>query len=364
MTRWAIPILAVAATFARADSLKPTVTPPRITGWLHTQGTQILDESDKPVRLLGMGGPNLAAGQRPSKTQYDNISDWGFNTVRVIISWGNLEPTAPTKNADGTLTHHWNQAFLSTLDDVLSEYGKRHVGVILTMAHGRWFVGPADSEFPTWLYESTAGGNQFRRDFLSNTGAGPVKPLDGFTEAWKTVAKRYADNPALTGIDIMTEPGYKQGDHLEAFYATVAKGIRSVNPHVLIMFEDMLPFRRELVLRSPPPVENVVYSVHLYAKDWSHDGKPWMEMVSKQAEEWKVPVYVGEFNAFKGGLNVKNLPANWQPETKMFLDYCKAHDVSWSFFTYEASGPAFSSIIVPDTGEPKADLLAILQAGF
>ena len=48
--------------------------PPRIAGWLHTSGTQILDQNDQPVRLCGMGsGTNLAT---PSGQTATGIDRW------------------------------------------------------------------------------------------------------------------------------------------------------------------------------------------------------------------------------------------------------------------------------------------------
>ena len=84
MTRWVVLILmfACAIAAAQAQSLDPTVVPPRITGWLHTSGTQILEESNKPVRLCGIGGSMGTA----MKAQASNISDWGFNACLLYTS--------------------------------------------------------------------------------------------------------------------------------------------------------------------------------------------------------------------------------------------------------------------------------------
>src|SRR5438046_10706210 len=79
---------------------------PRIHGPLTTEGTRIVDANGQTVRFLGidLGGmgkgdglPGDAATQKtgcpgwqePPAVAYRNIDAWGFNTVRVSLSWAN-----------------------------------------------------------------------------------------------------------------------------------------------------------------------------------------------------------------------------------------------------------------------------------
>jgi len=95
---------------------------PMISGWLHTEAgsTSVYDSSGNAVPLVGVnvdgldfGIGNPATSPDPcgkgwsiSSTSYANVPSWGFNFVRIPISWENLEPTAPTLAANGTWIHH------------------------------------------------------------------------------------------------------------------------------------------------------------------------------------------------------------------------------------------------------------------
>src|SRR2546428_12476170 len=157
---------------------------PRITGWLHTQGGQILDEKEQPVRFEGMNlGAPLVNGfgyplvddsacttwwdgyDKIVRHGYDNISRWGFNLVRAQFSWADLEPFPPTINQDGSITHHWNQYYLKAMDNIVSNLTSRGIALIPDIGQFYWspaFKHPYTSGYcqgggmPVWLYPNAA----------------------------------------------------------------------------------------------------------------------------------------------------------------------------------------------------------------
>jgi len=137
MNRMRRPLVAVAASVA-ATALTAIVQWPggapaaplpaaaavTVTGaTLHTTGTdsRIYDAANRPVRLVGFNWPgtptggrrdNLATPDACGKTwrtpadsvarlafnyddMYQRIKGWGYNVIRVPVSWHNLEPVAP-----------------------------------------------------------------------------------------------------------------------------------------------------------------------------------------------------------------------------------------------------------------------------
>lgn len=110
-------------------------------------GTRILD-ADGRVRLISMSITNLGEGDGQQGTSADgcgswypvqdftagDVRIWGFNSVRLNISWANLEPDPP--NEDGT--HNWNEEYLAALDQAIQSFADKGVAVILQMYQVRW----------------------------------------------------------------------------------------------------------------------------------------------------------------------------------------------------------------------------------
>ncbi|MBA3552262.1 MAG: hypothetical protein H0W27_05265, partial [Actinobacteria bacterium] len=97
----AVVTLAAVAGFACTSTLPGPLarspSAPRITGWLHTEGTRILDEDGEELRILsvnvqgmgkGDGSPRVQTSEDkgwsvPTPDTYANIAAWGFNAVRL-----------------------------------------------------------------------------------------------------------------------------------------------------------------------------------------------------------------------------------------------------------------------------------------
>jgi aryl-phospho-beta-D-glucosidase BglC (GH1 family) len=63
--------------------------------WLHTSGTNIYDSNDNQVKLWGCVLQN-GDGSTYTQADFQTIKNMGFNTIRMWLTWGLLEPTGPT----------------------------------------------------------------------------------------------------------------------------------------------------------------------------------------------------------------------------------------------------------------------------
>jgi hypothetical protein len=137
--------------------------------------------------------------------------------------------------------------------------------------------------------------------------------------------------------------------------------VSAANPHLLIIFEDALPKLTSNVpiLTAPPPVPNAVYSLHVYTSDWN-TAQPLLQAHLNNARSMKVPLWMGEFDAFEAGNNGANavVDPNWQTDTQAMLSYCEANGISWAFFSY------YSLSAAGHAKEPPAQILAVLRGGF
>lgn len=383
----ALVLLAGVTPIASGDQAKgPQAV--RITGPLRTSGGKVLDAKGVPVRFLGVGIIDLSPGRGLSSEQtgdrcngwtspharvYNNIRDWGFNSVRLAITWANLEPQPPVR-IGSLMIHQWNRQYLRAVDEAIRRLTQRGIAVIIEMAQNGWspaferarYPGCPGRGFPAWLYEGTSTNTipKAKKAFFLNED----DVQDMYAEAWQVIAKRYANRALVVGADMMNEPFTNPDEmsaeetNLEAMYERLGRAIREVNPRILLIFQDnQVRWKTDLAPRTPPPFDNVVYEMHFYAYKWDQeDGQRRMTRSFKLARSWNVPMYMGEFNAFGAGRNNRPPGPGWRKSLRQLMDYCKANGISWTFWAYWGA----NSLIVPGTQQPKEDVLAGLQAGF
>jgi hypothetical protein len=147
-----------------------------------------------------------------------------------------------------------------------------------------------------------------------------------------------------------------EGGDLEGFFRAAGEAIRSLAPAWLLIFEFTPPSEELLHTTSPPPFERSVYSMHLYAPDW-RAALPLMDAGWKLAKSWNIPMYLGEFDAFRAS---KGDPSpTWEADTLSLLEFMSERSISWAVFAYRG----FSSLFTP-SGEPRTELIETLQRGF
>lgn len=375
-----------------------------ISGWLHTEAgsTSVYDSSGNAVPLVGVnvdgldfGIGNPATSPDPcgkgwsiSSTSYANVPSWGFNFVRIPISWENLEPTAPTLAANGTWIHHWNAPYLKELDTVAMQFGQTHVGVIYDFAEvdvsAAFQQAPEKTQGgecegwgnPTWLYpnitspstgpELAAAMCNFFSD-RSEVGNNAPQPIEAMEAAEQMLAARYATNSSVIGIDMYNEPWSDStcgsptaiGNLLTSYYTKMGRAISQVNPHLLLVFEEPPPglMASSPIMSSPPTISNGMYSFHIYTADWT-TAQPYVQAYLRNAKSWGVPVWMGEFDAFEAGCTGTNckLDQNWQADTQSLLAFCNSNGINWAYFSYYSLGTSLQTPV------PHATILAVLRS--
>ena len=374
-----------------------------ISGWLHTVpgSTSVYDSSGNVIPLVGVNVDGLDFGTGNPATSPDscgkgwsipqgsftNVSAWGFNFVRIPISWENLEPTAPTLEANGTWVHHWNAAYLNELDNVAIQFGKTHIGVIYDFAQvdvsGAFQQAPEKTQGgecegwgnPIWLYpnitspstsqELAAALCAFFND-RSLVGTKAPQPIEAMEAVEQMLASRYAKNSTVIGIDMFNEPWSDSscgspasiGNLLTSFYTRMGNAIAQVNPHLLLVFEEPPPglMASSPIMSSPPSIPNAMYSFHIYTSDWA-TAQPYVQKYLDNAKSWGVPAWMGEFDAFEAGCTGVNCPLdqNWQADTQSLLSFCNSNGINWAYFSYYSLGTPLQTPV------PHSEILAVLR---
>ncbi len=335
---------------APSTAAAAVVTATPIAGFLHTNGTDssLYDASGHLVRLVGVNWTGTEGGGRADARKttdacgaiwrtpadsipglvinYDNmyqvLHDWGFNVLRVPVSWNDLEPTAPVWNATTlSYTHTWNTAYLDDLRSMVHKARQNGLAVILDMHQDYW--SPALHNItnwdgskgycegvglPRWLYPTmdakTAtvqttdfynGMNWFYRNTHDPRATVTHQtPWQLLYAAWDQLSYQFsansgfADATAVIGADILNEPygNYVGGNpatgqtvlqaadsRLRSFYTALGPAITHWSPNWLLIFQDSTggyntanPAAREtpVLTARPSGAGNWVYSMHDY----------------------------------------------------------------------------------------------------
>ena len=349
-------LVSVMAVFAAASVVVGVGSDPQpveaatTVGPLHTNGVDgvIYDAADQPVRLVGFNWTGTEQGGRNdfAKTadvcgttwrtpadplggqafnydsMYQNLAAWGYNTIRLPVSWHNLEPVAPTWNAQaGAYVHSWNPTYLNDLRSIVTKARAAGLLVILDIHQDYWSPALHDITnwngtsgycegvgLPRWMYPSIDakasttqntdfynGMNWFFRNVhdpqATVTNATPWQLLG---DVWELLsyefspASGFTAADAVVGADIFNEPYWSYvggeplpgmsvlqtaGVRLQNFYAALAPSITGNRPSWLLFFQDGTggynaanPAVRETPVMTgrPNAPGNWVYSLHNY----------------------------------------------------------------------------------------------------
>ncbi|GAA3288179.1 cellulase family glycosylhydrolase [Dactylosporangium vinaceum] len=160
------------------------------TGYLSTQGAQLIDATGTKVRLTGLNWFGMETDNktfhglwaRPWKDTLDQMASLGYNTIRVPFSEDALKPGAQANSVDGYSNADLvGLTPLQILDKVIDYAGSKGMRILL------------DRHRPT-----SAG--------QSALWYVPATPEATWISNWQMLARHYANNPTVIGADLHNEP--------------------------------------------------------------------------------------------------------------------------------------------------------------
>jgi endoglucanase len=292
-------------------------------GYLHTNGSQIVDYAGKPVRIVSVGwnGMNVVNGHLdgldgPFKGIDENLQQIraaGFNTVRV--SWTDASLRSPVDMATyRRLVQAAGPAVLRIIFDHHQNEGTASAGWACAgqQVNGLWFdQGPGTNGTNGCGDRGTVTASDFQRNSAS-------------------FAANWAGNSTVIGFDLHNEPltikgniNWGQGGptDIHAMCTNVGNAIQAVDPGALIICEgpmnysgsfagsgiapegDLTAVRRKSDVLGIP--DKIVYSVHEYPSEISDvridSGS---EYVLRMNHSWGyliseniAPVWIGEMGS-------------------------------------------------------------------
>lgn len=196
-------------------------------GFVSVDGTRFRDPLKRDLILNGINLIVKDANQgyvcAVPEADFIKARQWGFNVIRLGIIWDGLEPEPGV----------YNEEMFKCLDERIQWAKENGLYVLLDMHQDLYSVDYSDGA-PRWAtltddqphhtgavwsdaYLISPAVQAAFDNFWNNTPASDgVGIQDHYAALWKYIAKRYADEPAVIGYDLMNEPFI--GSMAQAFF--------------------------------------------------------------------------------------------------------------------------------------------------
>lgn len=325
------------AAIAPAQAADPQPTIPQ--GFLRAEGGRITDGNGNDVLMRGVNVNQLVDFYQPrkdvpatrplSEQDFADIASYGFDVVRLNLSWSTLEPTR------GQL----DTAYLGRVKDAVAWAKENGIRVVLDMHQDGWSkAATTDGTVcrpgtdPMWGYDgapawatisdgaprcaftgrdiSPAGDRAFENFWFDTDGV-----QSALARTWGELAAEFKDEPAVAGYDLMNEPGFGEtapvttSQQLGRYYDAAIRQIRTAGAPQIVFVEPSILWSGLGFDTGPRPGftsdRNIVFSPHLYAESITMDtslGLPAIVSIERQfdlaarvAAEYGIPLWSGEY---------------------------------------------------------------------
>jgi aryl-phospho-beta-D-glucosidase BglC (GH1 family) len=311
-------------------------------GYLHTQGSQIVDAAGNPVRIVSVGwdgtqnrgfAPN-GLNVQSYKTVLQQMVAAGFNTVRIPWSDALLNGGVPGKGLINTQLNPDLKGLsaIAVLQKIVAYAGQ--IGLKVIFDHHNNEGGGGQQPNGLWY---DVGGAANGTDGAGNKG---TVTQQGFIQDTQKFAALWANNPTVIGFDLDNEPvhstwGGPATTSIQQMATQAGNAIQAVDPHALIIVEappsatgpsgDLTQVKTNPVTLGIP--NQVVYSVHEYpqsvANNFSGNVAQYIQQLNN---DWGylvaqniAPVWIGEMGS-------SMLTASDQLWAQTLLDYMNGKD--------------------------------------
>lgn len=228
-----------------SDSSIPSPTPTTSSGRVlfHSTSSQaFVTSTGTSVTLKGVNlQPVWGSGGTWGADKYISIKNEGFNTVRMVVFWKDMEPTQGA----------FSTTAFTTLDTAIARAKAAGLYVILDPIH---LYGNLGDKVPSWAI----------------TGDSVTTIQTNGSNFLKYIATRYYNEPTVIGYDLVNEPARWPLDQngVLRMYDTLIQAVRTVEPEKILIIEptygDTSIAGSFADFSNITNKANIVYSLHDY----------------------------------------------------------------------------------------------------
>lgn len=359
--RRAVPVAFVAALIAGAagaallgsqvsSERSPWAPTPAGGGHLTTEDGRIVDEDGRPVVLRGVNVFVTKHAEPPSAEDFERIRDLGFNVVRLVAQWHELEPDPPSGEE-----RRYDEEAVRRIDEAIEAAREAGLYSVLDPVH-LFGLSPAfdGRGVPAWVYDD--------RGLSLETAAAGIAQDEVLREhldaLLRWLAERYGDEPAVAALDPVNEPPSAPASEIVDWYGHMADVVHDVAPDLIVMVEPRFG-DHDMTLAGLERLEgrdNLVLSPHFYYGGGSGNGygengdkvgsyvfdgrTPYWGGASDElaahlgqsldaAAEAGMPVWIGEFGI---GVDEEGAETYLEELTRLFAD----EKLGWAYWIYDS----------------------------
>jgi|WetSurMetagenome_2_1015567.scaffolds.fasta_scaffold03971_6 endoglycosylceramidase len=191
---------------------------------ISVSGTRFIDSYGRQVLFSGVNkvnkDPKMNYTDIDSTMTFEKLNQWGFNCIRLGVIWDGVEPNPGV----------YNEKYLDKLEKSVTLASHNGLYVLLDMhqdlygvsfGEGNTSLGDGAPKWATltenlphvkgqiWSESyliSPAVQKAFDNFWANKPASDGIGVQDHYASMWQHVAKRFADNKAVIGFDIMNEP--------------------------------------------------------------------------------------------------------------------------------------------------------------
>lgn len=287
---------------------------------LRVSGKTFVDTQGRVVLLRGI---NVAGDSKvppftpiTDPAMLDPLQDWGVNVIRLLFTWEAYEPEPGQYNAN----------YMNYYTNVVNWAWERGMYVIVDIhqdAFSRYSVNGCGEGFPYWAVppevslktpdngaDCEGWGTAMITDFDMHTSWNHFHNdtygvRTRYLQLVQRLAAQFKNHPGVIGYDMLNEPWGFESTEINALYEDAAVAIRSEHPSAILFVSPFALTSSGIQTDlNKPSFDNFAYSPHFYDgsvilfKNWlggSLDGP--LDTMKSKADEWNVPLFVGEFGA-------------------------------------------------------------------
>jgi endoglycosylceramidase len=262
-------------------------------------------------------------------SELDSLPEIGVNVIRLVFNWEAFEPIEGERNP----------FYLDMVQRIAEGAWKRGIFTIIDFHQdlfSRFLAGGCGDGFPRWAMPSDINAvnptnGESCRFWQTNGVLNPnadrkqafvafYANRDGLKDKYlsmiEAVTTRFTHQDGILGYDLINEPysGSQEAD-LRAFYPAVASSINHMDSTAIMFVEpaasSSLGNQTNLKV-APVTTGNVVYAPHFYDPKIIFPGvymgasksKSAFSYMLSTANNWRVPLFVGEYGAPSGAIGV------------------------------------------------------------